>query len=249
MTDDDTPRPHHAEDMRGIDPPERDLRIVRVNTAQDKTMTQLRDDLAHPRAEKARSGAEVPGRRLLSACNSVGLVDHILYSFDLLDQLRLTQRARWLVVHRMIGELVVVPDQVVEDRLAARDMSANDEKCRRGIVRVEDLQYLLRVLGRPVVDGERYELLSCGHMPQDVGPSTLQVADDQAGRLVDDVQRDSHQEEQQNEGDQHEVGWAVIVCRGEFVLSGDGTWTRDRWWSVRRYSTEYGVMLCKQWTG
>lgn len=156
MADDDASGPQHAEDVSGIDPPKRDLWVVRVDTAQDQSIAQLCHSLAHPRAEEARARTEVV-LRWLNAHGRVGTADFALHSMNLLGEVRVAQGSRRLVVHGVVCELVaVVADNVVQGLLTSGDLRSDNEERRGRAVGLEDLQYLIGILGGRIVDGERH---------------------------------------------------------------------------------------------
>lgn len=164
MTDNDTPGPLHAENMLGIDPPERNLRIMRVHTPQDQPVPQLLQDLSHPRTEEPRPRPEVI-RRHIHTLRRIDVVDLLLHGPDLLDEHAVAQRPRRLVVHGVVAELVAAVHQIAQRLLAPGHLRADDKKGRRGAVRLEDLQDLIRVLGWRVVDGQGHDLFGGRHLP------------------------------------------------------------------------------------
>lgn len=107
MADDDTTGPHHAENMSSINTPKRNVRIMWINTTQNKPIPQLCHELAHPRAEEARTRAEELLLRT-NADGSIRITDQVIYSLNLAGEVNVAERSRRLIMHGVISELVVV---------------------------------------------------------------------------------------------------------------------------------------------
>lgn len=124
MADDDSTGTSHRQDMAGIDLRKWDLRIVRIDTAQDQAMIQLGHGLAHPGRENAGAGTEIAGDWLFSRNSNctICVTEHLPYDFNLLNQLAITQCPGGLVVHGMVAEFIALPDQILQDGFSSRHM-------------------------------------------------------------------------------------------------------------------------------
>lgn len=70
----------------------------------------------------------------------------------------------------------------------------------------QNLHYLIRVLGRAIVNCERDDFCGRGDAPEDIGPLMLEVADQQPRRFVYELERrdqDTAHGTQQNEQCRH----------------------------------------------
>jgi len=190
---------------------------VWVNAAEDQAVVQRAEHLAHPRAEDARAWSEVLGRRLCVG-GSVRLVEHSFHGTDLLDESGIAQGPRRLIVHRVVAQLVSAADEVLQHLLVARDLRSDDEEGRGCAVRLEDLHDLLGVLGWPIVDRERNDLRGRRDAPQDVGPSMLEVAYEESGRLVDQVKgrdQDAHETQKNDHCRDPRASSSPVQLRGQ----------------------------------
>ena len=81
MADDDPTRPQHTQDVFRIERRRVDLRVVRVDAAEDHAVAQILDELAHAGAEEARTRAEV-SRWGRDVGEGVGVVDLGFHAAD-----------------------------------------------------------------------------------------------------------------------------------------------------------------------
>ena len=176
MANDHASRPQHAQHMARIDPPEGDLRIMRVNAAQHQPVTQSTQRPAHRGAEEARAGPKVPGRRR-GRHGGVRGGEQVFDGVDLLDEGAGGEGARGLVAHRVVAELVAGADEGLQRGFVAGDVGADDEEGGGGVVGAEDGHDFGGVGGGAVVDGEGDGLGGGGYVPEDIGPAVLEVAD------------------------------------------------------------------------
>lgn len=150
--------------MTGIDPPEGNLRIMRVNTTQDQTEAQLIHNPAHPFAEESRARTEVVGR-WHGVDSSIDIVDLGLHSMNLLPEHGVAQRSRRLVFHGMVAKLVVAADEVLQGSLAAGYLGPNYKEGCSCFVGFEDLEDVLCVFGRRIINCKGYAFLIGRYVP------------------------------------------------------------------------------------
>lgn len=184
MADDDGAGVSHAQDMASIELGIGELGVVGVDAAEDDAEPSVPEEVAHAAVEEAGSGAEV-----------VVWQDHVLGGVDLgqlvldlvglLLEVGVGERLGGLVAHGVVGELVAAADHLAQDVVAAVGLDADDEEGGVGIVLTEDLQNVVGIGGRGIVDGERDDLLGGGDLEEDVRELVAEVADEVWRRLVD----------------------------------------------------------------
>lgn len=212
---------------------------MRVYTAQDEPVPQLGHEPSHAVAEESRAGAEVLGRHG-GLARLVGRADLFANGLDLARELLVGERSRRLVVHGVVTKLAAATHDVGEDVFATGDLASDDEERRRGLVAVEHLEDLLRMLGRRVVDRQGHHLLVGAHFPEHVWPSAREVRDQPRRRLVDDIE---WYYEQCKDGQEGQEGRHSAASRPTAELGGQAeereeeTRHRRERRAVRRYGT------------
>ncbi|GFF41138.1 LOW QUALITY PROTEIN: hypothetical protein IFM46972_06442 [Aspergillus udagawae] len=186
MTDNHTPRPHHTQHMRRIHPRIRNLGIMRVHTPQRNPQPQSPNQPPHPLTEEPRPRPKPPNCRLIDPSPRIHIMNPRLHLRNLDREHVVPQRARRLVPHSMVPQLVARAHQVREHSLAPVHLRANHKE-RRGRARC---CYLLCILRGGIVDGQCDELLvrGKGDVEEDVRVAVLEVADEEAWRFVDQIQ-------------------------------------------------------------
>ena len=185
--------------MPGVNPPPPDLRIMRIDAPKHQLIPQPRQRLAHPIAEKTRAWPEEFGRRWGHANGGVGGEDDLLDGMDLVDEGSVGEGAGGRIVHGMVGELVAVADEVVEEGFVAWDLGADDEEGGCCVVCVEDVENGRGLGGGGVVNGKGDEGSGGGDLEEDVGPARLEEVEEPGGRFVDEVEGDEDKEEEEEE--------------------------------------------------
>ena len=186
MADDDPSRPQHTQDVLRIERRRVDLRVVRVDAAEDHAVAHVLDKPAHAGAEEARARAEV-SRRGRDVRERVGVVDLAFHAPDVGGEGVIVQTPRWLVMEGVVGEFAPVQDDVAQGGLLTANLGTNDEECGSHIVALEGFEDVLRVLGGCIIDGQGHDLAIGLDMPEHVLPSGLEVVDQALWRFVDDV--------------------------------------------------------------
>lgn len=215
---------------------------MRVHTPQHNLKPQLLCQRAHTLTEEPRPRPEVSCGRLPRAIDSrIRSANAILHLRELHRQLIVSQTARRLVVHGMVGELMAAADEGVEGLLAAGDLRADQEEGGCGIIFAQGVEDVSGVGGGGVVDGQGDEFLGRGQrdVPEGVGPVVLEVADQEGGRLVDAVER-REKGEGEEEGEEHdqeafelaageEHGRGCCCGGGGACCEGEGRGEEIRW--------------------
>ena len=101
-----------------------------------------------------------------------------------------------------------------------RNLRSDYEEGCGCIVEFKNLHYLVRVLGRSIVNCERDDFCGRGDAPEDIGPLVLEVADQQPRRSVYEPERrdqDAAHATQQNKHRHHPYRALVSSTSSSFI--------------------------------